>query len=201
MPTLPNTWTAAPLDADDLSRLVFTDDTDHEQNRALDDMPGDFGTMDTGLPYQIQWATNLATGDDAIGGGVCITNSAATTMLAGGNNVIPSFVTVDLSETGWHIFKPIATVYNLLDQTVSNTFSYTNVTANKAAWDGAVVHIAQQINKTKGPDGIHLEIDYFRTNGGTYTIGAGTPQARIRPIQLVRPDPSHQRIRRESGRI
>jgi len=147
-----------PLEADDTTYHNFTNDIDLEvASYALGDMPGDFGNMDD-LSYDCIYLVSGAPSDDVYGLNIRITNGG--TILAA-------------ADAGGTYEVVNANITNTSENTKGVTgFTYVNTGANKATWDGASVDIQQRHAKTKGNDGIHVQVDYTPMTGN-YTISAG----------------------------
>lgn len=162
MTALPTLNGASPLDASDDSRLSFTADANPETlSRALDNTPADFGTMDD-LSWQVEYRQQNRS-DDTLQLGIRIMNGA--TVLAA-NDSGGTFSLVD------------ANITNATDTTSSVTaFSYVNTTANKTTWDGASIELEQAISKSKGADGLFVEVDYVAITGNYSAGSTTTPQS------------------------
>lgn len=160
MATLGPINAASPLDASDNTRLSFTADiTPEVLSRALDNVPADFGTMDT-LSWAVEYRQqNMA--DDTIALNIRIMNGATVLAAADSGG---TFATVNGN---------ILTTVDLREPVAGYTaFAYVNTSASKSTWDGASVELQQVITKSKGADGIFVEVDWVEFSG-TYTAGGG----------------------------
>ena len=156
MATLTPLQAASPLDSSNDVRLAFTDDLTETLSRALDDTDADFATMTT-LSHRVEYRVSAAPGDDTYGLSIRIVNGA--TILAA-------------ADSGGTFVNINSNVTNTTDTTSSSTaFAYVNTTADKATWDGASVELRQTYSKTKGPDVVHIEVDFVDFTG-TYVAGA-----------------------------
>lgn len=155
MPSLSGIRAASPLNADDTTYLVHAADTDADvQSSALDNMPSDFSSMDTGLQMDVVRRLDLARDDDDYSYQVRIVNGA--TILA-----------ADTSGGAYAPATAIA-VTTTAETTDTVSFSYVNTGASKATWDGATVEFQQTYAKTKGGDGTKVIYDTILLVG-TYT--------------------------------
>lgn len=160
MPSLPTGINAAsPLDANDASRLIFTNDTDETLSRALDDTPSIFQTMDSGLQITVDYRQQGRVDDT-------LTLSAR---IINGGTVLAA------ADSGGAFQTVSSNVTNTSDTTSTPTFGYTNTTANKTTWDGATLELQQTHSQTKGGDGCHVEVDWIELVGN-YTASGTTFQ-------------------------
>ena len=149
---------ALPLDLSDDARLAFTPNTNLEVlTRLLDNMDADFGNMDT-LSWKVEYL-QVGRDDDTVGLDVRIMNGATVLAAADAGG---TWVVVD------------ADVTNTTDVTAGPTaFVYVNTAASKTEWDGASVELRQNWSKSKGGDGVHIEVDFAEFTG-TYTVVAAS---------------------------
>ena len=158
MTALPALNAASPLDLSDDNRLTFTADLDETLNRALDNTPADFGTMDD-LSWQVEYRVNAAPDDDTYDLNIRIVNGATILAAADSGGTFASVATNITSTT---------------DTTSSVTaFAHVNTTADKTTWDGGSVEVQQAYTKTKGADNVSIEVDFVEFTGN-YTTGAST---------------------------
>ena len=156
MTTLPSTYGASPLDAIDASYASFANDTDGDIiTNALDNMPSDFDSMDTGLAWHVSYSV-VGRSDDTYGLSVRIINGA-TILAAATSGGTPATVNANVTNTS--------------DTTGSVAFAYVNTGASKALWDGATWEFTQAYSKSKGSDGGHIRLNAAWVTG-TYTAGA-----------------------------
>ena len=149
---------ASPLDLSDDARLAFTNNTNLEVlTRLLDNVDTDFDNMET-LLWKVEYL-QVGRDDDTVGLDVRIMNGATVLAAADAGG---TWVVVD------------ADVTNTSDITAGPTaFVYVNTSASKADWDGASVELRQNWSKSKGGDGVHIEVDFAEFTG-TYTVAAAT---------------------------
>lgn len=159
MPALSGIRAASPLNASNDSRLLFTAGTTETLNRALDDTPFDFETMDSGLQITVEYR-QAGRSDDQLGLSVRIVNGG--TILAA-------------SDAGGTFQTVNGNVLNTADTTTTPTFGFVNTTASKAVWDGAVVELNQNYSQNMGPDNARIEVDTILLVG-TYTAAGTTFQ-------------------------
>ena len=156
MTALPSTYGASPLDAIDASYASFANDTDGDIiTNALDNMPSDFDSMDTGLAWHVSYSV-VGRSDDTYGLSVRIINGA-TILAAATSGGTPATVNANVTNTS--------------DTTGSVAFAYVNTGASKALWDGATWEFTQAYSKSKGSDGGHIRLNAAWVTG-TYTAGA-----------------------------
>lgn len=161
MATLTRLYGASPLNADDATRLAFTNDFDGTQSVALDNIAdADFKSMLT-LSWLIQARVANAGGDDTYRLLVRIVNDPDGT---------PTYLAGADSSGGYT--EVVANLNGVTTDTNygPTAFAYVNTSAAKSLWDGAVIQLWQNYSQNKGKDGNHIEIDlaYF---DGTYTPG------------------------------
>jgi len=133
----------------------------YQYGRAMDNTPGDFGTMATlAITIRYGWAS-------------AVTNSTWDTLDA---RVVGSDGTTILAAaSAGGTFQQIATPGTTATPTNSSAtgFSYVNTTANKTAWDGAIVQIQWTRTRSKGGDTVGANV-YQAFLSGTYNLGATT---------------------------
>lgn len=171
MPSLPTLHGASPLNANDttyLSGTAIVDTTEVLGPVALDNTPADFGTMDSGLTWTVVANENATGLDDTLTLRICIRNAAGDTVLAGASSTYANrFQQVYTKSSG----------SSTTDATYGATaFTYVNTTADKTAWDNAVIEFQHQNVKSKGPDAIFPRVDYVSFDG-TYTVASGDTEA------------------------
>lgn len=156
MATLPTLNGASPLDADDGSYLTFSQDATETRSSNLDNTPADFGTMDTGLTWEIVYSLTNALTNDTYALAIRIVSGA--TILAA-------------ADSGGTFTQVDPNVNSTLDSTGSDTFAYVNTTADKATWDAATIELRQTHTKNQGFDTTAIQVDYAAFDG-TYTTAS-----------------------------
>lgn len=158
MATLTPFQGASPLNANDATRLAFTNDLTQTLSRTAVPTDTDLGNMDT-LSWQVDYRVSAVPTDDTYALSIRIVNGA--TILAAANS--------------GGTFATVATNIILIVDTLSavTAFAYVNTGASKATWGGASVELTQTYTRTKGNDAIHIEVDFTEFTG-TYTVGAAT---------------------------
>ena len=148
---------ASPIDASDDNWLEFTNDLAETLNRALDNTPADFATMDD-ASWQVEYSLNAAWVDDVYDLDVYIANGA--TMLAGASSTLAD---------GQRVATNVQNTTDIVSAVTG--FTYVNTAADKAAWDGASIYLVQSYAKTKGGDVRRIRVDHVAITGN-YTVGA-----------------------------
>lgn len=142
----------SPLDASDNTYHSFTVDITETTSFALDDVDTDFLSMDTAswtIEYRQQ---NRA--DDTVGLSLRVMSGA---IVLAADDSGGTFVTVNSNVT------------NTTDTTDGPTsFAYVNTGATETDWNNATVEIQQTYSKTKGNDGVRIDVDMFELTG-TYS--------------------------------
>ena len=181
MPSLPTLHAASPLDSDDGSYFDFSEDASAiNQDHGLDNMPSDFGSMDTGLTFRVQARMQNAGGDDTYALQIRIVGPAPdSTVLAaatsgGTREVVSANVRTDAGATDTDL--PVAG---------AGTFTFVNTSANKALWDSALVEIAQVYTQDMAKDANHIQVDLV-TFTGTYTATEPVEAALVSGRVVVR---------------
>src|SRR3990167_6270167 len=95
MPALTTLHAASPLDADDQSRLAFTNDLTETLSRALDNVNSDFATMDD-LTWTVQARRSGMPVDDTYALAIRIVNGATILAAAASGG---TFVTISSNVT------------------------------------------------------------------------------------------------------
>jgi len=154
------TGVASPWDADDTTYFTHTNDGDGDNSTlyAVDAMPGDFVTMDDNLEYALTCRLRDAAGGDVYSIRLRIMDGA--TVLAA----------ADAGGT----FQGVTGVVDNTDQTTSSTFTYTNQTANAAAWANADAQTQQTHIQNKGPDRNAIQVDHVTIGGGSSAYTGST---------------------------
>lgn len=187
MSVLPTLNAASPLDADDGSRLAFTNDTNAEVlQRTLDNMPALFESMNSGLTFTVQLLIAGTPVDDTYELGIRIMNSSL----------------VLAANTSGGQFQQItqqSSPYDSVDTDYGPTaFTFVDTGATKANWDGASIELEQLYTASAGNDGARFEVDIVSIDGtfkGSYgTANISTrfsmgPQRRFYPGAFHMPNP------------
>ena len=149
---------ASPLNADDTTYLTSNDQPANQTaTNALNNMPSDFATMNS-LSYSIIARLRDAppSGPDTYTLEWAIVNASQTQVLAGA------------SATYATRFQGPTTITTNSDQTIGSptAFSYVDQTANKTAWDGALIEFRfNTSSQNMGPDANAIQVDYFQITG------------------------------------
>lgn len=133
----------------------------------LGNMPTDFGTMST-LSLEVRYGWGAAPSNLTWG------NISASIWTADGTTLLAAF-TSGASTASTALWQPIVQNITTTGQTNSGAvaFSYVNTTADKTAWDSAVVHISVQQSRSKGGQ-VNSQRVYEADITGTYATGAST---------------------------
>src|SRR3989344_520727 len=143
-----------------------TSETTTTQGFQLNDMPADFGTMDTGLNIKVRYNKfDDGSSHDTVTLGAQIVQADGSTELAGnsGPQTIESHSSgCGTGGCGW-------------TTDAAFTFTSVNTTANKATWDGAELELTWTYTKPQSPDDVEIRISAVELNGAytaaTFTVG------------------------------
>lgn len=178
MATLSATYGANPVD-NDADEHSFTADINENVGYALDDMPGDFGTMDdTAFTVHAEARYSGTITDDVVRLKMLIENAAGTAILAGLVSGSPASGSApELADSSTNLTGTL-TEFSF---DLSGASGYVDTTANKTTWDGAVIRLYQVSNKTKSPDGLAIHVSKAWITGNYTTGGAGGVVVRRTP--------------------
>ena len=139
MADLGSIFGASPLDSDDGSYLNHTQDIDaDQQTNALDNMPGDFTSMDTvtwHVVYSLQ-AARAGSGPDTYGCAVRIMSGATVLAAADSGG---TYATIN------------ANVTSTTDSTGSVAFAYVNTGADKISVGRSRMAVPPELHQGQGP--------------------------------------------------
>jgi hypothetical protein len=164
--------------ADDGDYGEFTTNADHTADAAwlLDDMPGNFGTMDD-LAFQVRYGWSATPTDTTwpVLAARIVTNDNAVVLAA------------NASGGGFQTF-----VTSITDTTPTNStstgFTYVNTGASKANWDNGKLEIRITRDRVKG-GGTEAQRIYAAEVTGNYTISAGGGARRRNPVSFAKMRP------------
>lgn len=161
--TLTAIQAAANWEADDTAYVDFTNPqsggSPQTLSRALDDVDGDFGNMDT-LLWKVTYFLSGTAGDDTY---------QLTVRIVNGGTILAA------ADSGGTYQEVSANVTSTTDVTTGPTgFSYVNTSASEATWNGASAELQQVHTKNTGWDGNYIRTDFTEFTG-TYTIAAAGP--------------------------
>lgn len=172
MTVLAAIYGASPVNDSDATQHNFSADTSQNTNVAtLDNMPGDFLTMDSsGFTLHVECQLDGAGSGDTYHLLAGIRKTSSGTQLAGGPVSGNATVDSDVAHTTWTTF----------DVDLSGAGGYVDVTATKADWDAADVWLQQAYTKDMGGDNQFIQVRRAWITGNyTAEIFRATAPARL----------------------